>query len=106
MGGSMSTTVIFVYGTLKSGQQSHELLAGQAFVGAARTVPIYRLYGLGWHPGLMVDRSAGLSIHGELWSVDEKTLQRLDEYEGVPHWYTRDFVAIADRVGDVQAYFF
>jgi gamma-glutamylcyclotransferase (GGCT)/AIG2-like uncharacterized protein YtfP len=102
----MPRTLLFVYGTLKSGEQAHELLAGQEFVRAAQTVPIYRLYGLGWHPGLVTDRAAGLAIQGELWAVDEATLAKLDEYEGVPHWFARDFVAIADLVGDVQAYFF
>ena len=102
----MSSTTIFVYGTLKSGQQSNAMLAGQEFVGPARTMPIYRLHGLGWHPGLVLDKENGLSVHGELWAVDATTLAKLDEYEGVPHWFSRDFIAIADRAGDVQAYFF
>jgi gamma-glutamylaminecyclotransferase len=102
----LQKTTLFVYGTLMSGQKSNDLLAGQEFVRPAQTMPIYRLYGLGWHPGLVVDRTSGLSVRGELWSVDDKTLAKLDEYEGVPHWYTRDFIAIADLAGDVQAYFF
>jgi gamma-glutamylaminecyclotransferase len=103
---NMSKTILFVYGTLKSGQGNNHLLAGQEFVRAAETVPIYRLVGLGWHPGLVVDRESGLAVKGELWSVDEHALARLDEYEGVPHWFRRDFIAIADLAGDVQAYFF
>lgn len=102
----MSRTLLFVYGTLKSGQGSNDLLAGQEFVRAADTLPLYRLYGLGWHPGLVIDKETGLAVQGELWSVDEETLARLDEYEGTPHWFRRDFIAIADLVGDVQAYFF
>ena len=54
----------------------------------------------------MLDREHGLSIHGELWCVDETTLARLDEYEGVPHYFTREHIAIADIAGDVQAYFY
>jgi gamma-glutamylaminecyclotransferase len=102
----MPKTLLFVYGTLKSGQGSHHLLAGQEFVRAASTMPLYRLYGVGWHPGLVLDKSAGTSVHGEVYSVDAQTLARLDEFEGCPHYFTRDFVAIADFVGDVQAYFF
>ena len=102
----MSRTTLFVYGTLKTGQQSHELLAGQQFVRAVETMPLYRLYSLGWHPGLVIDKSSGLRVQGELWSVDDETLAKLDEYEGVPHWYSRDFIAIADLVADVPAYFF
>ena len=102
----MPKTLLFVYGTVKRGEQSHDLLAGAEFVGPAQTVPLYRLYGVGWHPGLVLDRAAGLAVQGELWAVDDDTLARLDEYEGVPHFFTRDFVAVADLVGDVQAYFF
>jgi gamma-glutamylaminecyclotransferase len=102
----MSKTLLFVYGSLKFGQQAHERLAGQEFVRAAQTMPIYRLYSLGWHPGLVLDRKNGLAVQGEVYSVDDQALAKLDEYEGVPHWFTRDHIAIADLVGDVQAYFF
>jgi gamma-glutamylcyclotransferase (GGCT)/AIG2-like uncharacterized protein YtfP len=102
----MPKTLLFVYGTLKYGQSGNHLLAGQEFVRAAQTIPLYRLYGLGWHPGLVVDKAAGLSVKGEVWAVDDKCLAMLDEYEGVPHWFTRDTVAIAELVGDVHAYFY
>jgi gamma-glutamylcyclotransferase (GGCT)/AIG2-like uncharacterized protein YtfP len=102
----MTRTVLFVYGTLKTDQSSHALLAGQEFLGPARTRPLYRLYGIGWHPGLVLDRSAGLEIHGELWAVDEPTLARLDKYEGVPSYFRREAVAVADHFDEVQAYFF
>jgi gamma-glutamylaminecyclotransferase len=102
----MSNTVLFVYGTLKSGQVNNEMLAGQELIGPATTLPIYRLYGLGWHPGLVLAKQDGTAVKGELWAVDARTLAKLDEYEGVPHWFTRDYIAVADTVGDVQAYFF
>jgi gamma-glutamylaminecyclotransferase len=102
----MSRTVLFVYGTLKSGEQSNGLLAGQEFVGPARTLPLYRLHGLGWHPGLVLDRANGLAVHGELWAVDTATLAKLDEYEGTPEWFRREAIAISDHFGEVQAYFF
>lgn len=99
-------TVLFFYGTLKSGEQSNHLLAGQRFIGSAKTVPIYRLYGIGWHPGLLIDREMGLAVHGELWAVDDAALARLDEYEDTPHYFRREAIAIADHFGEVQAYFF
>jgi gamma-glutamylaminecyclotransferase len=102
----MSKTVLFLYGTLKTGGQSNHLLAGAEFLGPARTLSLYRLYGIGWHPGLVLDRANGVSIHGELWAVDDALLGRLDEYEGVPSYFTREAIAIADHFGEVQAYFF
>jgi gamma-glutamylaminecyclotransferase len=102
----MSRTVLFFYGTLKTGEQSNHLLAGQQFVGPARTLPLYRLHGIGWHPGLVLDKSNGVPVHGELWTVDDATLAKLDEYEEVPTYFTREPIAIADYFGEVQAYFF
>jgi gamma-glutamylaminecyclotransferase len=102
----MSRTILFLYGTLKSDQANASKLAGQEFLGPATTLPIYRLYSLGWHPAMVLDRETGLAVKGELWSVDEATRRMLDEYEGVPHWYDREPVAIADKVGDFQAYFY
>jgi gamma-glutamylaminecyclotransferase len=102
----MAKTVLFFYGTLKAGGQGTHLLAGADFVGPARTLPLYRLYGLGWHPGLVLDRANGVSVHGELWAVDDALLARLDEYEGTPEWFRREAVAIADHFGAGQSYFF
>jgi len=102
----MPKTILFLYGTLKYGQSNHDRIADQELIRPAETLRLYRLYGLGWHPGLVLDKEAGLAIKGELWAVDDETLAKLDEYEGVPHWFSRSEIAIADLVGDVQAYFF
>lgn len=42
--------LLFVYGTLQRGRVNHGQLAGQRFVGPARTVPGFRLYDLGAIP--------------------------------------------------------
>lgn len=77
--------LVFVYGTLQRGRVLHQHLAGQRFVGAARTCPAYRLYRIEWYPGL-VDAATGqqgLAIHGEVWDVDEAGMQTLDAVEDV-----------------------
>lgn len=103
----MSKTLLFVYGTLKRGMKSHSLLAGQEFLGEATTMPLYRLYTFGWHPGMVLDDDDGLDVKGELYAVDEATLAKLDEYEGVADdWYVRANVAIRDCFETVQAYFY
>ncbi|WP_395735181.1 gamma-glutamylcyclotransferase [Prosthecobacter sp.] len=84
-------TLVFVYGTLKRGGSNHGWIAQQQFVAEARTAPLFRLYDLGGYPG-MVRAEDGLSIQGEVWSVDEAGLIKLDvledtdggEYERVP----------------------
>jgi gamma-glutamylcyclotransferase (GGCT)/AIG2-like uncharacterized protein YtfP len=72
---------VFVYGTLKRGGENHRVLAGQRFVGPARTEPAFRLYQLDGYPG-MVEADGGLSIEGEIWEVDREGLGRLDRLEG------------------------
>ena len=73
-------TLVFVYGTLKRGGENHGWIAQQQFVAEAITAPLYRLYDLGGYPG-MVRSAEGLSIQGEVWSVDEAGLARLDVLE-------------------------
>ncbi len=63
----MGKTILFLYGTLKRGQKNHHFLAGQEFLGEVATMPLYRLYGLGWHPGMVRDPDNGLDVAGELW---------------------------------------
>jgi gamma-glutamylaminecyclotransferase len=72
---------VFVYGTLKRGGENHRVLAGQRFVGPARTEPAFRLYQLDGYPG-MVAAPGGLSIEGEIWEVEASALSRLDQLEG------------------------
>ena len=76
-------TLLFVYGTLKRGCCNHAHLAGQRFVGPARTQPGYRLHDLGGYPGLVAQPDAREGVVGEVWSVDETGLRALDVFEGV-----------------------
>jgi gamma-glutamylcyclotransferase (GGCT)/AIG2-like uncharacterized protein YtfP len=47
----------------------------------------------------------GIACHGELWQVDAAALARLDDYEGAPHYYRREPVAIDGHTEAVFAYF-
>jgi gamma-glutamylcyclotransferase (GGCT)/AIG2-like uncharacterized protein YtfP len=102
----MGTVSLFVYGTLKRGQRNHRLLAGQEFLGEARTRPEYVLYHLGGFPGLVHDLDSGQAVRGELWRVDERVLPRLDGYEGVPDLFVRQEIAIQGWAGPVVGYLF
>ena len=101
----MARTRVFVYGTLKRGGSNHRFLTGQSFEGEAATLPRYRLYDRGPYPCL-VDNESGVAVRGEVWAVDDATLRRLDEYEGVPTLYTRKEIALAGEPGPVLAYFY
>ena len=77
------STLLFVYGTLKRGCSNHRFLDGQTFVGPARTPPGYRLFDFGGYPGIVPVAEDHDGVTGEVWSVDEMALQRLDHFEGV-----------------------
>jgi gamma-glutamylaminecyclotransferase len=101
-------TLVFVYGTLKRGGGNHAFMAGQEFVGEARTTAAYPLYELSGYPGMQAaDGHAGVT--GEVWSVDDGCLARLDELEGVSEGlYSRGPVSLlapfADRT--VEGYLY
>jgi gamma-glutamylaminecyclotransferase len=108
-------TSVFFYGTLKRGQRSHHLLRDQEFLGEAKTLPRYRLYDCGQHPALVDDPRNGIAIHGEIWRVNDETLEKLDAYEGVPDYFSRRPILLEGERGvlmhpspdsEVQAYFF
>lgn len=101
--------LIFVYGTLKRGGSNHRQIADQEFVGMARTAPGYQLYDLGDYPGMVAAPEDQLGVTGELWSVDEAALRRLDRFEGVDQGlYRRVPIALqppdAQRVAETYLY--
>lgn len=87
---------IFVYGTLKRGHSNHGYMVGQRFICEAATQPVYRLFDLGGYPGMVDAASAGLSIKGEIWEIDDACLRDLDRLEDVKGGeYARVFVKLA-----------
>ena len=77
------SSLLFVYGTLKRGCCNHHQMAGQTFVGPARTPPGFRLYDIGGYPGIVPRQEDRDGVVGEVWSVDDEALRRLDAFEGV-----------------------
>jgi len=97
---------IFVYGTLKRGQRNDHLLLDQQFLGTAQTLARYRLYDCGRHPALVPDPGNGVAVRGEVWQVSKETLQKLDEYEGVPDYFSRRPILLQGWDSPVEAYYF
>ncbi|HEY5078937.1 MAG TPA: gamma-glutamylcyclotransferase family protein [Opitutaceae bacterium] len=102
-------SLVFVYGTLKRGCSNHHLLAGQAFLGEARTPQGFALFSLGSHPGMVEIPADSGSVTGEVWSVDEECLEQLDALEGTEEGiYRRGAVPLLDPFAGrgVEAYFY
>jgi gamma-glutamylaminecyclotransferase len=99
--------LIFVYGTLKRGGSNHLQLAGQSFVQPARTVAGYRLFNLGSYPAMVTHAGDLEGVEGEVWSVDDACLRKLDIFEGVPEGlYQRTAVRVLGPFTDllIEAY--
>jgi gamma-glutamylaminecyclotransferase len=83
---------LFVYGTLKRNFSNHHLLKDSKFLGTGRTKEKYAMYESGIP--FVVKNEPVSSIYGELYQVDDATLQRLDRLEGHPDWYCREQVEL------------
>lgn len=77
--------LVFVYGSLKRGEFNHKVLGESKFIG--KTKVRGRIYDLGHYPGAKLSEDG--EIHGEVFDVDNETLNRLDRLEGHPHFYER-----------------
>lgn len=93
---------VFVYGTLKKGFYFYERYLGgekAQFIGKAIASPDYSLYVDGMPH--MIREPTDLPVKGELFAVDEKTLDSLDELEGHPIVYKREIIEVYDDVGEL-----
>ena len=73
---------LFVYGTLMRGGVRGHLLAGQRFLGEARTLPRYALFDLGAYPGMVRRDADGRAVSGELYEVAAGLIPALDPKKG------------------------
>jgi gamma-glutamylaminecyclotransferase len=94
--------LVFVYGTLLSGQVNHRLLARAELLGPHRTEPCFTLYDLGAYPGAA--RGGRTAIAGEVYRVDQAGLVRLDRLEDYPRLYDR--ILIPSPYGRAWTYVF
>ncbi len=87
----MSSTRLFVYGTLRRGLANHSELAGAEYAGSLLTDARYALVECEGYPALVHGTEA---IPGEVYAVEGDHLSRLDAFEG--RGYVRGPVALAD----------
>ena len=71
-------TLLFVYGTLLKGLRLHHHLGQATFIENAKLRG--ELYDVGTYPGLILNPACGWVL-GELYEVNDLTLQKLDEVE-------------------------
>ena len=90
---------VFVYGTLKRGLRNHVLLerARASFVGPARTTraSFAMLLADAGYPYVVKTTTNARAIDGEVYAVDDDTLERLDALEEIATgMYSRESVEV------------
>ena len=79
--------LVFVYGSLRRGQEFHGHLEGATFRGEHLTEDRWEMWELDGYPA--VTRGGRRAIRGELFAIDAPILARLDELEETPTLYQR-----------------
>jgi len=85
---------VFVYGTLLRGEPNHRFLVSATWLGEACTKAEFELVDLGYFPALVASGQA--VVFGEIYSVDQATLHKLDRLEGHPDLYRRTTIELSD----------
>jgi gamma-glutamylcyclotransferase (GGCT)/AIG2-like uncharacterized protein YtfP len=102
---------VFVYGTLRRGHRNHFLLETSTFIGEAATLRPYWMITTGVFPVVLdaVPADFGfppLAIAGEIYHVDDATLEQLDRLEDKGRAYDRRVTDVYEGGHKVQAYIY
>jgi gamma-glutamylaminecyclotransferase len=87
---------VFCYGSLMKGEYNHRFLEHARFVGTGVTHPIFELVDFGAYSAMVIGGMT--AIHGEVYAVDDGTLERLDRLEGHPSYYERTRIILQDSL--------
>ncbi|MCH2140885.1 MAG: gamma-glutamylcyclotransferase [Phycisphaerales bacterium] len=93
-------TTLFVYGTLRTGETHWLTYLSPAIGESGATEPCFTMRDLGRYPA--VESSGSTKIVGEVFYVDDQTLQRIDALEQHPDWYERIQIPITLSHGAIQ----
>jgi len=102
---------VFVYGTLRRGRRNHFLLETSNFIGEAATLRPYWMITTGVFPVVLdgVPADFGfppLAIAGEIYHVDDATLEQLDRLEAKGRVYDRKVTDVYEGSHKVQAHIY
>ena len=102
---------VFVYGTLRRGHRNHSLLEMSKSIGEAATLRTYWMITTGVFPVVLdaVPADFGLpplAIAGEIYHVDDATLEQLDRLERKGRAYDRKVTDVYEAGHKVQAHIY
>ena len=95
---------VFVYGSLKNGYGNNRLLQSSEYCGSDMTNSAdFKMISLCSFPGVIHSEN-GFHISGELYRVDDRTLQTLDRLESNGSFYSRELVKLKAFEEDAWMY--
>lgn len=94
--------IVFVYGTLMKGEGNHKRFLETAdFIGRGEAEG-FALYDVSFFPGII--EAEGELAKGELYQIDQETLERLDRLEGEGSLYIRKIIKVKNAEGIVDVF--
>jgi len=104
----MTHEKLFVYGSLKHGFGNHNYFLGNVrYLGSCVTTKrSYQMVNLGAFPGVIEVSKNGNLILGELFEIDNRTLDRVDRLESNGSFYTRKLVEVVGSDDPVEAWMY
>lgn len=88
---------LFVYGTLRNGLENNFLLDKKAQFIKVMHISGLKLYDLGPFPAAVESGNKKDTVTGELYNVPESSIEAIDQLEGVPHMFQRQFLTDGDN---------
>ena len=82
---------VFVYGTLRKGEENHGLLARARMLGTTKADDGYTMIDLGDYPAVISNGKN--AVFGEVYEISEDMLKGVDELEECPDYYRRMLIA-------------
>lgn len=93
-------TPVFVYGSLKKKERAAHFLDGAIFAGYYQ-LKGYKMINLGSYPGIIESEKG--TVLGEVYFVENRTLDMLDRYESNGSLYKRKKLWVSGDFGRIQA---
>jgi gamma-glutamylcyclotransferase (GGCT)/AIG2-like uncharacterized protein YtfP len=95
-------SLVFVYGTLRSGASNHWRMKDSRFLGHATARG--QLFQIDWYPGAIFAPNDPNQIVGEIYDVPDSVLGELDQFEGQEYERVRVTAKVDDRYEQAWAW--
>lgn len=100
----MATHYVMCYGSLKKGFHNHNIVENCRYIDSTITEDLYDMFSCGEFPAA-IDTLHNYYVYGEIYEVDDMTLDILDYLESNGSLYQRKLVNVVGHNFQVWMYF-